>query len=252
MGKLWLYGDSFAEGCCDNIKSGYIEKTASHFISELLDLDVQNFAMGGCSSLDIAGQVLNSITKISKEDYVVIHQTGKFRWAYPSYITKDAFREKDNYIFDYLTPSKNEDWYKYIKHTNVKMARDIETMFGNNNLFVPLNDEEKNLTRDFYLGVFLKYSDFYNNYYNNFYKSAINSVNSICDNVVIVDNDLWFDVLDPIVRDFYEDRVEVYCSCHHWSQETHFVLSKIIQKCFELKENHLSKENIHKIYELTK
>ena len=255
MNKVWSFGDSFAEGRCSDVinNSGdnLLEKTYAHYFSEKHDItDIEISASGGASRLDIAGRILNKIGKIRENDYVFISKTDSMRLTIlPTQIglgdgiikmnSDNSISSQRDYLF---TINAGSDFI--LKPQNVKFNKNDDTEI--------LSSDELNTMRDFFLKIFLKYRKNFTNYSDDFLDSAINSLLDITPNVCVVDSSIWFNKLDYMAAEYFEDISDLYCECGHWTEKLHEIVSILCKSAIENNELYVSAETCGSLWKLSK
>ena len=251
MITVYSFGDSFAEGHCQEVDNGISPSCKLFADSKKYHYDKNGLA--GCTNLDISGQILNKIGKIKKDDYVIVYQTSYDRWNYPCIVNEDYFRFVPTELISKMKVSnvlQNINYYDYLYPMNSATPWVNDNKEYHNFEYEILSNDERELVKDYYFKVFHTYHDSYKNYTNSFFYSAINSLRDVCNNVIVLGTELWFG-MDEYIKDYYNNpNVKIYCECKHWSQETHFFVSKLLENYFETKEQNkwIDSNNIERIY----
>lgn len=97
MAKLWVFGDSFTEGFDKYVSvhpngheiewrkkyinwKGYVPKVFGEILAEKLNIEVNNFGMGGTDNYTILDTIINNLDNISDDDIIIIGWSTTIRY----------------------------------------------------------------------------------------------------------------------------------------------------------------------------
>lgn len=171
MNKLWIFGDSFSDGCGlhdthpyflflkENLKQDNFTKYSwQELLSKELNMELKECAISGCSNTEIITQLLLNFNNFEKDDLIIVGWTLPERLALPTpsnhyyhlpiiSINNDHnAREVD---IDSNHQSKYEDLYKNVLIPNLDAHTHFWTKVGTELI--------KNISKNFNLKSWLWY-----------------------------------------------------------------------------------------------
>ncbi len=138
MNSIWCFGDSFTygHGCrpefdyCQKYKKDKDDLWCNH-LGNLLNMNVINNGVNGCSNDIIIDLIMNNYQKIESNDVVIIGKTFSYRYDIPAFNTDNDWVSAHDVI--YHKEKYNEEQYETILNFSYHFAKDKKYKNRQNN-----------------------------------------------------------------------------------------------------------------------
>jgi hypothetical protein len=204
--KLYSFGDSFTQGCCQDNPNLFVKKNYTDYIAEANSIDiVYNTGKLAYSYTDIFRVLTQHLHLIDSGDIVLLAGTSPIRTSIPWYNQSNI--ENKGTLLGLPTGF-------IFNESKLQSAIKDQSRVYNHNLTYEQSTSIVHTMKDYYVNVCADYSDAYQNNWNTYLEGYLKHFQKLNIKFWYWDSSQWN------VGKHYK------CSCHHWNDEYHKIFSK--------------------------